>query len=193
MTQAAAAGRPADLLGSDDPPRRRGRGLRLLAPAVLVVLSVLADRWQTDREVDALLDRAAAGTESVRYADGRVLGTVRYAAPAMLSPSVRPQVRASLRDLVRREAAGQVGDLRAERAAAADVLVLPWHGAQRTARDRWVEYLDARVAYLDGVAADFAELYREHPELEEARGRAGQAYRSAAPDETDRITELFGS
>ncbi len=196
MNPAAGAGvsrpdGPQDVLESGGGPRGRGGRLLLLVPAALLSAALLLDR-QGDREVSALLDRAETGAAAVEYADGRVAGLVRYAAPALLSAQVDARVRSGLEDLVRAEAAGQVDDLRAERDAAAAVRVLPWHGRQRAARDRWVDYLDARVAYLEAVAADFDELYRPHPELLRARAAAGRAYRAVAPDEGARLAAVLG-
>lgn len=174
-------------------PERRPRGaLAVLAAGALLAAGLLGDAHVREREVDALLARAASGVESVQYADGRVRGVLRHAGPALQSPQVRPEVRDSLRDLVRREAGGQVEALRSERRAAADVRVLPWHGPQREARSRWLAYLDVRVAYLESVSADFGALYRPHPELGQARDGAEQAYARAAPRRAGQVREVFG-
>ena len=172
---------------------RRPRGaVAVLAAGALLAAGLLGDAQVREREVDALLARASSGLETVRYADGRVRGVLRYSGPALQSPQVRPEVRASLRDLVRGEAGGQVEALRAERRAAADIGVLPWHGPQREARAQWVAYLDVRVAYLESVAADFGALYRPHPELGQARDVAEQAYARAAPRRAGQVREVFG-
>ena len=182
----------ADLLvsGSETAGRRWGR--LVLAGALIMGAALAADSWQRDREADLLLDRAAAGSRAVDYADGRVLSTLRYSSPTILSARVEPRVRQSLRDLVRQEAAGQVARLRDQRAAAAEVLVLPWHGDERRAQQRWLAYLDARIAYVEEVAADFGALYRPHPELRTTLDAAGDAYRRL-PDEQQRTEALFGS
>ena len=158
----------ADLLASGS-QRRPRPGLRVAVATVLVlaVLGVLADRWQRGREVDALVARAAAGQEAVRYADGRVRAAQQYAAPALGGAGVPAGVRTSLEEVVRGAAGGRVA-------------VLPWHGQQRTARQAYVGYLDLRTEYLAGIAADLDVLYRPHPELLAALERARSAYLHAA-------------
>ena len=170
-----------DLLASGS-QRRPRPGLRVAVATVLVlaVLGVLADRWQRGREVDALVARAAAGQEAVRYADGRVRAAQQYAAPALGGAGVPAGVRTSLEEVVRGAAGGRVADLREQRAATAGVAVLPWHGQQRTARQAYVGYLDLRTEYLAGIAADLDVLYRPHPELLAALERARSAYLHAA-------------
>ncbi len=187
------AGPPAPdlLVGGSESGGRRWRRL-LLAGALAAGAAVAADSWQRDREADLLLDRAAAGRRAVDYADGRVLATLRYSSPAISSARVEPRVRQSLRDLVRQEAAGQVARIRDQRAAASQVLVLPWHGDERRAQQRWLAYLDARIAYVEEVAADFGALYRPHPQLRSTLDAAGEAYGRLA-DEPERTEAVFGS
>ncbi len=171
----------ADLLASGS-QRRPHRGLRVAVAAVvaLALLAVLADRWQRGREVDALVARAAAGQQAVRYADGRVRAAQQYAAPALGGAGVPAGVRTSLEQVVRGAAGDRVADLRDQRAATAGVAVLPWHAQQRRARQAYVGYLDLRAAYLAGIAADLDVLYEPHPELLAALERARSAYLAAA-------------
>jgi len=181
---AADPGRPgaADVVGSDRRPRRRS--------AVLVAWLLLAglagaraDAALAERELDTLLERAAAGLSTVGYSERRIQGTVGYFSPALVSPSVDQGVRDSLQGIVRDEAAGQVPALREDRDAAAAVRVLPWHAAEREARDRWVAYLDSRIAFLEAVSAQFRRLYQPRPEQEAALAQAREAFTRAGAAE----------
>ena len=104
---------------------------------------------------------------------------MRYFSPALVSPSVEQRVRDSLQGIVREEAAGQVAVVRGHRDAAAAVRVLPWHGAEREAQDRWVAYLDARIAFLEQVSGEFRRLFQPRPEQEAALAEAREAFTRA--------------
>ena len=164
----------------------------LAALLVLAALLLGGDRVLLSREVDHVLERAASGRARLAYADGRVTAAVRYSSPALVSPQVAPRVRESLQDLVRQAAAERVGDVRRERQAAAGVRVLPWHTAQREARDRWVAYLDARLARLQAIAADFDALYAVDRLAEQRLAAAREAYAEAAPGQADRVADALG-
>lgn len=188
---AAEPGRPvaADVLGTDRPRRRW--------PGVLAALLLLAgfggtraDAALAERELDMLLDRADAGLSTVAYTDRRIQGTVRYFSPALVSASVDQGVRDSLQGIVREEAAGQVPAVRSHRDAAAAVRVLPWHAAEREARDRWVAYLDGRILLLEEVATEFRRLYQPRPEQEVALAQAREAFTRAGAAEA-RTTAVF--
>lgn len=171
----------ADVLASG--PEREPRRLpwRLLAVlGLLVVLAVAGDRVQHQREVRALLTRAQAGQEAVRYADGRVRATLLYAGPSLGRADVPTSVRSSLERVVSGEASGQVGAVRARRDAVAGTRVLPWHRDLRKARAAYVGYLDVRLRYFGAVGADLDALYAPHPELAAALSKARAAYGRAA-------------
>jgi len=189
----AGSGQAPDVLLQGDEGRGPRRGtVALLLVATLAAALVGADRWERSREVDVLFARADDGRAAVVYADGRIDSAVRYASPALLSGDVEPAVRSSLQALVSEAAAGQVADLRAARNRAAAVRVLPWHGAERTARSRFLTYLDTRIGYVQGVARDFDELYAPHPRLAQDLLRAREAYAQASPGDPDRLTRTFG-
>lgn len=104
-----------------------------------------------------------AGQATVAYADARVAATVRYTQPLLGSASAPASVRAGLSRLVADEARGQLAPVTAERAAARQVRVLPWHDRLRRARASYATYLDVRLSYLRAGAADARVLLRPHP------------------------------
>lgn len=175
------------------PPRAPRRGVVLLTLlALLVVLGVLGDRAAQAREERSLLDRAAQARSAVTYTDGRIRATYQYASPSIVSPRASAEVRRSLQGLVQDAARTRLAPLQAQRDRAAAVRVLPWHPAEREARDRLVAYLDARLAYVTAITQRFRELYQPHPALDATLEQARSAYLRAAPDAQERITEVFG-
>ena len=192
MSAPSGAGLPDVLAAGPERLPRRGLLVALLALLVLAVLLLGSDRLLLQREMDALVTRAEQGRGSVTYADGRITAVLRYAGPTLGSADVSQRVRTSLQDLVREAAAERVADVLAERDAAAALRVLPWHREQREARDRLLADLEARLARLAFVAADFSSLYVRDLVGEQARGEARQALLAAVPGEQARITAAFG-
>lgn len=162
-----------------DRARRRWPTVVAVAALVLGLGGVRADAALAEREVDELLARVDAGLSTVAYTERRIQGIVRYFSPALVSPGVEAGVRDSLQGIVREEAGGQVAAVQRHREAAVAVRVLPWHTAERRARDRWVAYLDARIAYLEAVSARFRRLYQPRPEQEAALAAAREAFEDA--------------
>lgn len=125
---------------------------RRLALALVVALGlglVLVDDHQRGRETDALLDRVEAGQAAVTYADRRVAAMRQYLGPLLTSGGTTEPVRASMRELLF-DAGEQVAErVRAERAAVAEIAILPWHHEQLEAQADYLAYLDARAAFLD--------------------------------------------
>lgn len=167
-------------------PGRPVRGRLLVAVLVAVLLAGYGlwqvDRRLADREVDALLERVAAGQSAVAYADRRIASTVTYAMPLLASASTTRAVRVSLQQLVQDAAAGQVGRLDAVASDVGRTRVLPWHGAVRRARAACARSLQAHAAHLGDVARDADALYARHPELERGRARARAALLRATGD-----------
>ena len=181
-----------DVLASDAGPegagRRGPRGL-LAALAVVALLLVVGDRVVQEREVEALLHGVQAGQQASVYADRRLAGTVQYASGSLTSASVSPAVRADLRRLVQREAAGQLPPVQAARDDVARVRPLPWHGSVRAARDAALAHLDARLAHLRAVALDLRALYAPRPAVTSSAERARIAVGAVVP--RDRAALLY--
>lgn len=176
--------------GSERPPRSRRTLVGLVLLALLATGVVVADDAVRRSEAAALVRRAAAAQDAVRYADGRVAATTHYTLPLLVSAAQPTQVRAGLARLVEREAAAQVAPVQRERAAVAEVRVLPWHGAQRRAQRALLAYLDARVQHLRAAAADVRVLFRSDPALAERLDQARAAL-LAASDDANRVRQAL--
>ena len=124
-----------------------------------------------------------AGQDAGVYADRRLAGTVQYASGSLTSSSASEAVRADLRRLVQREAAGQVPLLQAARDDVERVRLLPWHRPSRVARASAVEHLDARLAHLRSVSRDLRALYAPRPEVTASARRARTALGALVPRE----------
>ena len=166
------------LAGGGERAARLPGHVRLLLGAVLGLLLV-GDAAARRLEADALLERARQGQATVTYADRRISATVQYASPQLSSPTAPAAVRADLRALVRREAAGQVASLQRRRDEAASTPALPWHRTHRRARTAYVAHLDARLARLRTVSEDLSALYVPQPGLEERLQAARTALAAA--------------
>jgi hypothetical protein len=166
----------------------------VLAIVALVVVAVLfaGNNAAEGRELDRLLSRVDASQGTIAYADRRVAATVDYAQPLLFGADVPAGVRAGLQQLVADSAAGQVGALEQERTKAAELRVLAWHRGLRRAKTALVVYLDARVRYLRGVAANTHTLYVEHPELDRLLNDTRAAFANAAgASQRERVDAAF--
>lgn len=185
MSAPAPAGVSELLAAGDDRAPRTRRWVWLVAAlAVVAALVAWADGAQRGREFEAVVDRTAQGAQLARWADGLVGSTVQYASPLLISTRVPADVRAGLGDLVSQSAGRGAADLRQARTALAETTVLPWHSALRQARDAAVAYLDARLAFLDAVAADHAALGTRR-DFTATYDAAVDALRAAAPTPAD--------
>ena len=153
----------------------------MLLATVLVVGAFGLDRWQVRREVDALLRCVTSAQADVVYADSRILATVQYTSPQLFRPALRASLRASLEGLVQEAARESAAPLRGARAGCVAGTVLPWHHAQRRARERYLAYLDARLGYLRAVGADIDVLFVRHPALDRSLTAARDAVLAAVP------------
>jgi hypothetical protein len=124
--------------------------------------------------------QVAAAQSQIAYSNGRIAATVEYAGPLLFAAFLQSNVRNGLQQLVADEAAGQVDDMVRQRARAAHLSVLPWHGERRRARAALLHYLDGRVSYLRAVARDSNLLYSENPELRALFERLRATLRAAA-------------
>lgn len=171
----------AELLDAGPARPVRRRPLVAVVVLVLLVLGVLRlDELLRAREVDALLQRVAAGQSAVAYADRRVASTVTYAMPLLTSASTTAAVRASLQQLVQDAAAGQVDRLAQVQRDVARTRVLPWHADQRRARSAAARLLGAHADHLRAVARDADALYVTQPQLDRGRAAARSALLRAA-------------
>jgi len=101
---------------------------------------------------------------------------------------MRPELPRATRDailaVVEEVAAEQLPSARAVRPACSRVRPRPWQGSLRTARDAYLEYVDARVSRIASTATDARRRWSPGTDLETLRARAREALRSAAPEGT---------
>jgi hypothetical protein len=178
-----------DVLGNDAPPARwrggrraRALGGRVLVPlVVLALVGVGADDARRSSELGGLLDRVQQGNAAADYADRRLSATIEYAGPLLRAADAAPAVRADLRRMVQREAAGQVPALQRARDRTAALRVLPWHRSERRAQAASVRLLDERLKRLEEASRSIARLYQRLPEPDASERVARRALERVAP------------
>ncbi len=143
-----------DEVGSE--PARLSRRARTLVGAVLglLVLGGAADRWQAEREVEALLDAVRSGEAVVVDSQRSLAGLFDYSGPLLTSADAPPGARAAAYDTLARDAARWTPRVDAERRDVAGLVVLPWHGDERAAREAYSLRLDRWVEVLQQTAED---------------------------------------
>jgi hypothetical protein len=148
---------------------------------VLALVGVAADDARRSSELGGVLDRVQQGNAAADYADRRLAATIEYAGPLLRAPDAPPDVRADLRRMVEREAAGQVPALQRARDRAAALRVLPWHAAEQRAQAASVRLLDARLQRLEEASRSIARLYQRLPEPDASEVAARRALEQVAP------------
>ena len=128
----------------------------VIVAALVVGCAVVADWWETNREVDALLDQMESSQRDIRAANQALADHVTGADAGDTEAYAQAQTRAM-------EASGEVA---ASRSQAEGLFVLPWNRSVDQARDAYVDYTRSWSAYFDEAAtksrdewaADFKQL-----------------------------------
>ena len=148
-----------EYLGTSKAPVRR-RALWIVL-ALVVALAAAGVWWTEHLRQDADLALASAAQEARdRTASGeaKVLSTLTYASPMIWSTSVPEDVRAGLRRLVEKEAAGVSSGLARLHEDVAGTIVLPWQGPQEKERDQVLALIEAERHRFDRIAADARDI-----------------------------------
>ena len=183
---------PDQLSGGRDRSHRRVGRRTLVAASLVVVALAGADRWQLARERAALVSCVEQGQGEVVYADRRIAATTQYASPALTGTQTPPGVRRSLRQIVQRVAGDAVAPTVAAAAACRRPLVLPWHGVQRSARDRYATYLSGEADRLRSGSRDLDALSAPPASLELSQRSALAAVLTASSGpQADRLRALL--
>jgi hypothetical protein len=143
---------------------------------VVLVLVLVAGWWADHRiratEAEAVAGCAAAATEAVRGAEGRITAMDGYVRPTLFA--VPPgRLKQELYRLVSgatvgaRPALVQVRD----RCSAADVL--PFHGALQRRRSGCLAFLQAELRYVDAVRNDGRVAFTSSPDRRSAAACSG--------------------
>jgi hypothetical protein len=146
-----------EYLASSPDDRRRPVILVTALVVVLAGVAVLILWWSASVKQGAnerLGEALRVSSARVTSGEAAVSATLQYASPMIWSASVPEDVRGGLRVLVQDSAARVAVDLDAIRASAVEVTVLPWQGAQATARDHVIDVIDAEIARFRHIAAD---------------------------------------
>lgn len=152
----AAGAIPIEYLGHDR-RRPRSRWWAVATLAVIVVGGVVpiwANAIVIDRANQQFGAAFARSQQQVDIGEREVLGTLAYSQPMIWSSQWPESTRAGLRAIVQDSAAAGAARLARTRDDVAGTLVLPWQSAQRAARQRLLELIDADLERFDRIAAD---------------------------------------
>jgi len=188
----SATSAPADLLtsGRDD---GRGGSRRRRAVTVLVVLlvvgAVAAERWESDRQRDALLDAAVAAEAVVQDARRSTTGMVQYTGSLLARPDLDVAQRTAVLDSLAVDARRFPPRIAEHRAAVAQVRPLPWDEDLADARAAVLARIDAWTAFLDSTAQQPETLLFERRATRPAREQAAQALAGLGDPRGDQLVE----
>lgn len=143
----------------------------LLAAVVLVVTAGSVDAVLREQEGDAVAGCAAEARASVTEADRKQSFMADYLAPAFYTVPAEGG-RESFYAMMAEQVDKTRPVLERARRACADIQVAPWHASLRERRAAFRDYLDARIAWAERVAADGRVFYHDDEQLESLRDAA---------------------
>jgi hypothetical protein len=166
-----------DTEGGSASPRRRALLVAVVAVAALVFVGA---RWESERQLDALLT-AATDTEAVVHDSRRSLGGMVAYTGALLSRSdLEPAQRAAVLDSFAVDAGRFPPRVEEPRAALERVRPLPWDGDLAAARDAYLERIDAWTRFVSEAQDSPDTLLLERRATRPAREAAAEAVQDAA-------------
>lgn len=119
----------------------------IAVPALVVAGVVAGDWWESNRELDTLLDQMEASQQVIRAANEEMsneVAGINRAAPTAADDQAYATAQT--------QAIEVSGELAASRSDAEGLLVLPWHRSTDRARDAYVDYTRSWSAYFDDAA-----------------------------------------
>jgi hypothetical protein len=176
--------------GRDERPRRL-RSLLGLGVLSVVVLLVLGARWESQRQLDALL-AAAGDTEKVVQDSRRSLGgMVQYSNGLLARTDLTPSQRGAVLDSMAVDADRYPPRVAAPRTAVEQVRPLPWDDDLRRAREAYLVRIDAWTAFVAAAQQEPDTLLWERRATRPAREAAVKALEAAAggrsPERLDQV------
>jgi hypothetical protein len=173
-------------------PERRGRlGLVALLLVALAGAGYAVERYERDRQLDALL-AAAEDAERV-VSDSRVSlgGMVRYTGALLSRSDLSDGQRAAVLDSLVTDARRFPPRVEAARSAVESVRPLPWDGELADARAAYLERIDTWVALVEASDQDPGALLQERPRTRAVRTAAADALTAAADGRrADQVAEV---
>ena len=181
--------------GADDAaPRRRWLFPLLIALAVVALAATGLERWERQRQLDRLLDGAQATEQVIADSRRSLAGLVTYSEPLLSRSDLEPAQRAAVLDSLAVDAARFPPRLLAPRSIIEDVRPLPWDDDLETARQAYLERIDAWTALVDATRAAPEDLLFERRLSEPEREAAARALLEAAGDRSaDRVDDVRSS
>lgn len=159
-----------------------------LVVVVLAAVGVGVERYEHQRQLDALLTAAADAEQVVDDSRRSLAGLVQYSSQLLSRSDLAPEQREAVLASFALDAQRFPPRMARPRAALEDVRALPWHDELASAREAYLDRVDAWTAFVDGVQADPSSLLFERRATRPSREAAAQALSAAADDE--RVREI---
>lgn len=177
--------------GDDRAPRGRGRSVALVLLVLLAAALYGAERWESRRQLDALL---TAGTEvEAVVGDSRrsLGGLVQYSNGLLARTDLSPKQRAAVLSTFAVDAERFPPRTVEAREALEQVRPLPWDGELRAARAALLARVDAWTGFVAGAVEAPDTLLLERRATRPAREAAAAALEDAADGRADdRVSAL---
>lgn len=179
--------------GRDDGRPHRLRGVALVVVAVLVALGVVGARWESQRQLDALLAAAEDAEQVVRDSRTSLGGMVQYSGALLARPDLEPAQRAAIVDSMAVDAQRFPPRMAGPRAEVVQVRPLPWDDDLQRAREAVLARIDAWTAFVAATQERPDTLLLERRVTADARQAAVEALVAAASGRSsDRVERLSG-
>ena len=182
----------ADVLsGGDERPPRRRRTALLVVVVLLVVGAVGLERWERQRQLDALLAAAADAEQIVLDSRRSLSGLVSYSGAVLARPDLEPSQRAALLSSFAADTSRYPPRMARPRSAVAQVRPLPWDGELEQARAAYLARIDAWTSFVASAVEQPDTLLLERRSTRPARETAATALVAAADGRRDaRVEEV---
>ena len=163
---------------------KRARMVALVVVAVLLL--VVLDWWQRNREMGQLLDAVehsekAMNTVAHSFESVKINTLVAEACRLSLQDSRCQTGQAEFENQVESKASEGAAAIRTDGAEVGHVGVFPWHGALKEARSAYVDHNDAWVTFYKQVAANGFESKSNSVDIDATFRIAENRFRDAVP------------
>lgn len=175
----SVTGRP-DEIGVEPSRRSRLGGAVLAALLVLGLAAVALERWESRRQLDALLQAATRAEQVVQESRRSLGGLAQYSGGLLARSDLGPAQRAAVLDTFAVDARRFPPRVADARAALDRVRPLPWDDELADARAACLARIDVWTAFVEAAQAEPDALLLERQATRAEREAAARAVQAAA-------------
>lgn len=159
--------------------------LWLLLAAVLVVVALVADQWQQQRELDRMTTAMQAGEEQISTTDRYFDGVLAYYSPVIFRESPPAGLREGFQTDIGRGAQDGMDGIAETTRSLDGIAVLPWHRHLRAARTAYEQRITLWESFLTRTTTDAGALFDPVPGFAESATATHAALLLALPLTSD--------